>query len=154
MDSREKSSQTASKAGAALHKSTSNNGGGSGSLCHGALSEAENTGRQNFPAAQQEVSSAFLNRGPESSFSRGELWIRRVSIALFVGVCVWVGLFLIVLPWTHIWTDNSLLIRNLTLRSLVLQNFVRGLVSGLGVVNIWMGIWEAVQYRDPKKESG
>src|ERR671923_2961132 len=136
MDSREKSSQTGSKVGIGLSKSTSNNGGGSGSLFHGALSEAENMRPQNFAATQQEVSSAPLSRGPESSFSRGELWMRRVSMALFVAACVWVGLFLIVLPWTHIWTDNSLLIRNLTLRSLVLQNFVRGLVSGLGVINV------------------
>ena len=74
-------------------------------------------------------------------------------MALFVALCIWAGLFLVVLPWTHIWTDNSLLIRNLTLRSLALQNFVRGVVSGLGIINVWMGIWEAVQYREPKKES-
>jgi hypothetical protein len=82
--------------------------------------------------------------------SRAELWFRRLTLALFVVVCVEVGMVLVVLPWTHAWTDNSLLISNLTLRSLALQNFVRGLVSGLGLINVWMGIWEAVHYREPK----
>lgn len=82
--------------------------------------------------------------------SRAELWLRRLTLALFVVVCVEVGMVLVVIPWTHAWTDNSLLISNLTLRSLALQNFVRGLVSGLGFINVWMGIWEAVHYREPK----
>jgi hypothetical protein len=29
-----------------------------------------------------------------------------------------------------------------------MQNFVRGLVSGLGLVDIWMGVAEAVRYRE------
>ena len=74
-------------------------------------------------------------------------------LAMFVVVCVWSGLILVVLPWTHTWTDNGLLVGNLTLRSLASQNFVRGLVSGLGFVNVWMGIWEAVHYREPHKKS-
>lgn len=83
---------------------------------------------------------------------RKAVWLRRLGMALFVVVCVEVGIFLVVIPWTHVWTDNSLLIRNLTMRSLAMHNFVRGLVTGLGLINVWMGIWEAVHYREPKKE--
>lgn len=85
--------------------------------------------------------------------NRKAVWLRRLAMALFVVVCVEIGIFLVVIPWTHIWTDNSLLIRNLTLRSLAMHNFARGLVTGLGLINVWMGIWEAVHYREPKSEA-
>jgi hypothetical protein len=94
-----------------------------------------------------------LAQGRDGGPSRKALWLRRLTMALFVVVCVEVGIFLVVIPWTHIWTDNSLLIRNLTLRSLAMHNFVRGLVTGLGLINVWMGIWEAVHYREPKREA-
>ena len=69
-------------------------------------------------------------------------------VAIFVLVCVQMGIMLVILPWTRFWTDNTLLLRNLSLREFVLQDFVRGLVSGLGLVDIWIGIWEGVHYRE------
>jgi hypothetical protein len=101
-------------------------------------------------AAQDAIPGASFSSGvPEGPLSRGELWMRRLSLVLFVVVCVWVGLILVVLPWTHVWTDNGLLLRNLSLRSFASLNFVRGVVSGLGFINVWMGISEAVHYREP-----
>jgi hypothetical protein len=101
---------------------------------------------------QNAVPGAALGDGTtEAPITRGELWMRRLSLAVFVVLCVWVGLILVVLPWTHAWTDNGLLLRNLSLRSIASLNFVRGLVSGLGLINVWMGISEAVNYREPNK---
>jgi hypothetical protein len=100
------------------------------------------------------VSNTSASSGmPEEPLSRGELWLRRISLVLFVVVCVWVGLILVVLPWTHAWTDNGLLLRNLSLRSLASLNFVRGVVSGLGFINVWMGVSEAVHYREPRSDA-
>jgi hypothetical protein len=105
-------------------------------------------------ASRNEVPGASSDSGmPELPLSRGEVWMRRLSLAMFVVVCVWVGLILVVLPWTHAWTDNGLLLRNLGLRSFASLNFVRGVVSGLGLINVWMGIWEAVHYREPHKKA-
>jgi hypothetical protein len=30
------------------------------------------------------------------------------------------------------------------------SNFTRGLFTGLGLIDIWLGIWEAAHYRDIK----
>ena len=79
------------------------------------------------------------------------VWTRRILLVAFVLLCLWIGMMLLVVPWTRLWTDNPLLIRNLTLRSLALNDFVRGAISGLGLVNLWMGIWEGVHYREIKK---
>jgi hypothetical protein len=107
------------------------------------------------PTENSTVSEPGISPAPfqnEGGLSPKALWLRRLTLALFVVVCVEVGLLLIVFPWTHVWTDNALLIRNVTLRSLAMHGFVRGLVTGLGLINVWMGIWEAVHYREPKPE--
>ena len=35
------------------------------------------------------------------------------------------------------------------LRALFQNNFLRGVATGLGLIDIWIGIWEAVHYHDP-----
>ncbi len=79
------------------------------------------------------------------------LWLRRVSLVVFVLCCLEIGLLLLVLPWTTIWTENSLLVGNPRLQTFIRQNFVRGLVSGLGLLDIWLGISEALHYREHRE---
>ena len=57
-------------------------------------------------------------------------------------------MILLVVPWTPVWTQNSLLQGLPTFKALVEHGFVRGAVSGLGLLNIWIGISDAVQYRE------
>jgi hypothetical protein len=53
-----------------------------------------------------------------------------------------VGVILVVAPWTSWWESNYLLVPFPALRSLVLSAFARGLVSGLGLVNILLALHE------------
>jgi hypothetical protein len=76
------------------------------------------------------------------------LWLQRIWLVVFVLFCLEVGIILAALPWTGIWTNNSLLLGYPQVREFLMQNFVRGLVSGLGLVDIWMGVAEAVRYRE------
>jgi hypothetical protein len=75
-------------------------------------------------------------------------WLQRTWLVVFVLFCLEVGIILTALPWTRIWTDNSLLLGYPQVREFLMRNFVRGLVSGLGLVDIWMGVAEAVRYRE------
>lgn len=51
-----------------------------------------------------------------------------------------VGLLLIVLPWSPtFWEHNYFAMAWPPLRTLLLNDFVRGAVSGLGVVNLFAG---------------
>gem|GEM_PF-345680 len=79
---------------------------------------------------------------------RSHVWLQRIWLVVFVLFCLEVGIILTALPWTRIWTDNSLLLGYPQIREFLMQNFVRGLISGLGVVDIWMGVAEAVRYRE------
>ena len=76
------------------------------------------------------------------------LWLRRVGVLLFVFLCATIGVMLILLPWRSEWADNHLLLPFPMLRAIVASGFVRGVCTGLGVLNVWIGFWEAIQYRE------
>jgi hypothetical protein len=80
--------------------------------------------------------------------SVARLWLRRIGVLLFVFLCATLGVMLMILPWRPEWSDNPLLLSFPTLRALVASGFARGLTTGLGVLNVWIGFWEAIQYRE------
>jgi len=76
--------------------------------------------------------------------------MHRISVFLFVLISAVAGVLLIILPWTPEWTDNSLLLSYPGLRMVVTNGFVRGLCSGLGLLDIWIGFWEALHYHEQR----
>lgn len=81
---------------------------------------------------------------PERS---GPAWFRRLSSVLFIVFCFELGLFLLIYPWTDAWTENYLsLIAPARLqnewRTIWNNSYVRGGVSGMGLVNIWIAVAE------------
>jgi hypothetical protein len=101
--------------------------------------------------ANASSSGESLEKGPDSAtprFSGGRLWMHRIAVLLFVFFCAILGVILIIFPWRDEWTTNSLLIGYPGLQDFMASGFVRGLVSGLGVLDIWIGFWEAIHYRE------
>jgi hypothetical protein len=78
------------------------------------------------------------------------LWIQRLKLGIDVVFFIELGMILLVLPWTSVWTQNSLLTGFPTLQTIADHGFLRGSVSGLGLINIWIGIYDAVQYKEHK----
>jgi hypothetical protein len=93
-----------------------------------------------IPAAVSPVSKAL----PSSA----HLWLRRVGVLLFVFLCATLGVMLMILPWRPEWSDNPLLVPYPTLRAIFASGFTRGLSTGLGVLNVWIGFWEAIRYQE------
>jgi hypothetical protein len=77
------------------------------------------------------------------------VWTHRLSLVVFVVFCIELGMLLAILPWTTVWNQNSFLGAYPALKALIQNNFVRGIATGLGLVDVWVGIWEAVHYHDP-----
>ena len=77
-------------------------------------------------------------------------WMQRISLVVFVVFCIELGILLTVLPWTRVWTENSLLVGYPAIQSFVQQGFVRGIMTGIGLLDIWIGVWEAVHYTEVK----
>ena len=93
---------------------------------------------------------ALLDDPSEAEHTRSRLWLHRISVLLFVVISAVAGVLLIILPWTPEWTDNYLLLSYPSLRTLVANGFFRGLCSGLGLLDIWIGFWEALHYHEHK----
>ncbi len=76
------------------------------------------------------------------------IWLMRLRALLFVTLCATFGVLLLILPWTPKWTDNPLLLSFPSLRDFVSSGFVRGLASGLGLLDLWLGFREAIFYHE------
>jgi hypothetical protein len=86
---------------------------------------------------------------PRPRSSNGvRLWMIRIRALLFVTLCATFGVLLLILPWTPKWTDNPLLLSFPNLRDFVSSGFVRGIASGFGVLDLWLGFWEAIHYHE------
>jgi hypothetical protein len=97
------------------------------------------------------VPSGILGLSDEAapaSPNAAQLWMHRISVFLFVLISAVAGVLLIILPWTPEWTDNYLLLSFPSLRTIVSNGFFRGFCSGLGLLDIWIGFWEALHYHE------
>ena len=103
-------------------------------------------------SSQAETPTALLPPPPEDEPSQTpsgvHLWMHRISVFLFVLISAVAGVLLIILPWTPEWTDNYLLLTFPSLRTVVANGFFRGICSGLGLLDIWIGFWEALHYHE------
>jgi len=85
---------------------------------------------------------------------RLQIWLIRIRALLFVTLCATFGVLLLILPWTPKWTDNRLLLNFPAVRDIVSSGFVRGIASGLGVLDLWLGFWEAIHYHETPMTGG
>jgi hypothetical protein len=85
---------------------------------------------------------------PDSGVSpTGPSWLQRLSSVLIVIFCLELGLFLLIYPWTDGWSDNYFAwavqgSARLTWHSFWVNSYVRGAVSGMGAVNLWIAVAE------------
>jgi hypothetical protein len=79
---------------------------------------------------------------------KSTIWLVRVRALLLVTLCATFGVLLVILPWMPKWTDNPLLLSWPDLRAFVSNGFVRGVASGVGLLDLWLGFWEAVHYHE------
>jgi hypothetical protein len=99
---------------------------------------------------ESETSTALLDSPSPTPLqpTRTQVWLHRTSVFLFVLISAVAGVLLVILPRTPAWTDNSLLLQYPLVRSVITTGFFRGLCSGLGLLDIWIGFGEALRYHD------
>jgi hypothetical protein len=107
-------------------------------------------------ASREAYFSGAAVPAPQASTASGgpRVWLLRVRALLLVTLCATFGVLLLILPWTPRWTDNPLLLGSAALREIISSGFVRGLASGLGLLNLWLGFREAIFYHENPKGSG
>src|SRR5689334_636495 len=98
---------------------------------HGIPSQPLHSGS---PAGSATEESRSAQRHP----TRFELWLHRASVLMFVFLCASSGVLLVIMPWRPEWTDNHFLLAYPWLRAFIANGFVRGVCSGLGILDIWI----------------
>ncbi|HYH84423.1 MAG TPA: hypothetical protein VEX60_03010 [Pyrinomonadaceae bacterium] len=83
----------------------------------------------------------------------------RLTVIFYIILCLEAGIFLTVLPWWQPWGmgdwgDNYFLvfaaqkIGFVSLQRAVASGWVRGAVTGLGLLNLAMALWEIFHFRE------
>ena len=76
-------------------------------------------------------------------------WLVRFELVLRVMLRMYIGLAICYAPWSPMfWDQNPLFLQFPTLSAIAGNGAVRGLVSGLGLLNLWIAFQDAVHYRD------
>jgi hypothetical protein len=70
---------------------------------------------------------------------------------LFVAYFIEIGLLLILIPWSAFWERNYFIEGLPALRGLFHNNFVRGAVSGIGLINLWAGFADLAALFSPRR---
>ncbi|HJZ95353.1 MAG TPA: hypothetical protein VKE70_02550 [Candidatus Solibacter sp.] len=80
---------------------------------------------------------------PVESLPRAEYrWYHKIGAFLFISLCMLVGLFLLIFPWTYWWGGNYFSDLLPQMEQWWDNVYVRGAVSGLGLVNLYISIVE------------
>ena len=76
------------------------------------------------------------------------MWMPKLSAILFCIFCLELGLFLLVYPWLgNLWNRNWLFSLRPEWQRFLLSEQFRGAVSGLGILNIFVGFLEITRLR-------
>ena len=72
-----------------------------------------------------------------------------MSLVVFVLFCFYIGGLLAVLPWSpRYWDQNAWLLARPAMHEWLMQGWMRGVISGVGLVDVWIGVSELLHYRD------
>ena len=75
-------------------------------------------------------------------------WLERVELFLRVLLRMYLGLALCFIPWSRgFWDQNPLFTHFPTLSIYAASGAIRGLVSGLGLLNLWIAFSDAIHKR-------
>jgi len=74
-------------------------------------------------------------------------WLERAELLLRVLLRMYIGLAVCVAPWWPMfWDQNPLFLQFPTLSIYAANGAVRGIVSGLGLLNLWIAFQDAVRH--------
>ena len=83
---------------------------------------------------------------PREAPQRIPYWLQQAERFLRVIVRMYLGLLVCCAPWfPYFWDNNPLFASSPWLASFVTHGAVRGLVSGLGILNLWIAVRDALR---------
>ena len=79
-------------------------------------------------------------------------WLERAELFLRVLLRMYIGLAVCYAPWSKLfWDQNPIFLQFPTLSVYAAHGAVRGLVSGLGLLNLWIAFQDAIRHGADKE---
>jgi hypothetical protein len=79
-------------------------------------------------------------------------WLERAELFLRVLLRMYIGLAVCYAPWSRMfWDQNPLFLEFPTLSIYAAHGAVRGLISGLGLLNLWIAFHDAIRHGTDKQ---
>jgi hypothetical protein len=96
---------------------------------------------ESAPVVHEPVNSQQPQRIPH--------WLMRTELYLRVLLRMYIGLAICYAPWSQLfWDQNPLFVQFPTLSIYAANGAVRGIISGLGLLNIWIALQDAIRHRN------
>ena len=112
--------------------------------------DSSGTGLVSAPVAAGSRSEASLltaKHGPQ----RIPRWLERAELFLRVLLRMYIGLAVCYAPWSRLfWDQNPIFLQFPTLSISAAHGAVRGLISGLGLLNLWIAFHDAIRHGTDK----
>ena len=78
-------------------------------------------------------------------------WLERGELFLRVLLRLYLGIALCYAPWARLfWDQNPIFVHYPLVASIALNGYVRGFVSGLGFLNLWIALQDALNHGEKK----
>ena len=104
------------------------------------------------PAAQPghtDAPAPALEVAPDPATQRIPRWLERAELFLRVLLRMYIGLAVCYAPWSPMfWDQNPLFVHFPSLAIYAANGAVRGIVSGLGLMNFWIAFQDAIRHWD------
>ncbi|HKD62207.1 MAG TPA: hypothetical protein VKB47_17220 [Terracidiphilus sp.] len=76
-------------------------------------------------------------------------WLVRTELYLRVLLRMYIGLAICYAPWSQLfWDQNPIFVQFPTIAIYAANGAVRGIISGLGLLNIWIAVQDAIRHRN------
>ena len=108
---------------------------------------SDRSGAQESPASPDPNPEPVV--GEPTAGAVAPIWMQRLALFTLVLFCVYLGVLVMILPWwPRVWDRNMFIESHPALAAVLHNGAMRGLISGVGLLDIWIGVSEAVHYRD------
>jgi hypothetical protein len=89
------------------------------------------------------------SRPAEPEPQRIPRWLEHIELLLRVMLRMYIGLAVCYAPWSPVfWDRNPLFLEFPTLAGFAAIGAVRGIVSGLGLLNLWIALHDVLRHRE------
>ena len=93
--------------------------------------------------------SVTLHQGHRHAPQRIPRWLERAELFLRVLLRLYIGLAVCLAPWFRaFWDQNPLFTQFPSIGAYASNGAVRGIISGLGLLNLWIAFRDAIRHRD------